>query len=287
VGFVIVPETIFVNDPDLYGGFPSFGTPVAAGQGLIDAGFDVVTQASNHSWDRRDTGIFDTLDFWDAHPEITHLGLNRTEEDYARIRSITKNGITVAFLTYTYTYSRRTSVLLPWVLPEMTDPEVLRADIARAKEESDVLVVFAHWGEEYVAPTAIQRQWAQFFADEGVDVVIGSHPHVLQPLEYITGASGNEMPCYFSLGNFLSAQRGASQILGGMADIVFEKDENGCRITKAELAPTLTWTYWDEATDRLQYRALLLEDYTREMSARHTQSYSPDALWSVFEPFQN
>lgn len=278
-------ETIFIDEPTLYGGYPTFGSPPAAGQGLIDAGFDVVTQANNHSWDRVEEGILDTLDFWEAHPEICHVGLNRTETDRLRIRTLTENDITVSFLSYTYPFKSR-YVTVPWYVPTLSDEEAIREEIALAREQSDAVVVFVHWGEEYAAePNAFQRKWAQFFADEGVTAVIGSHPHVLQPMEYIRGRDGNEMLCYFSLGNFLSAQQGARQLLGGMASLVLEKDEDGCRIREAELLPTVTWIYRAETPSGLDFRAMLLKDYTDAMAERHTQGVTPQELWELFEPF--
>lgn len=280
-------ETIFIDEPSLYGGYPTFGSPLAAGQGLIDAGFDVVSQANNHSWDRVEEGILDTLDFWEAHPEICHVGLNRTEEDRLRIRTVTENDITVAFLSYTYPFNSR-YVNIPWYVPTLSDEEAIREEIAAARAQSDAVVVFVHWGEEYISqPNAFQRRWAQFFADEGVSVVIGSHPHVLQPLETITGAAGNEMLCYFSLGNFISAQQGAKQLLGGMAEVVFEKDEAGCRVKSAGLRPTVTWIYRSPTPSGLDFRALLLEDYTEEMAEKHTQGCEAEDLWKLFEPFAN
>lgn len=279
-------ETIFIDEPTLYGGYPTFGSPLAAGQGLIDAGFNVVSQANNHSWDRVEEGILDTLDFWEAHPEICHVGLNRTENDRLRIRTVSKNDITVAFLAYTYPFNSR-YVTVPWYVPELTDPEPIREEIALARESADAVVVFVHWGKEYTPlPNDFQRQWAQFFADEGVTAVIGSHPHVLQPLEYITGVNGNEMPCYFSLGNFISAQVSPQQMLGGMADIVFEKDENGCRVRSADLLPTVTWIYYGDTPIRQDFRAMLLADYTDAMAAEHLRGCTPDKLWEIFEPFR-
>ena len=103
--------------------------------------------------------------------------------------------------------------------------------------------------------------------------------------EDITGKDGNEMLCYFSLGNFISAQQGAPQLLGGMASLVFEKDENGCRIREAELVPTVTWIYRAPSSSGLDFRALLLTDYTDDMAERHTQGFTPEDFWELFEPF--
>ena len=90
----------------------------------------------------------------------------------------------------------------------LDDPDKIAADIEKAKAKSDLVIVFVHWGtEDSTVPSADQRSWAQFFADHGVGLVIGSGPHALQPMQTVTGADGNEVPVYYSLGNFLSHQK--------------------------------------------------------------------------------
>ena len=278
-------ETIYVESPALYGNYPAFGSPTAVGDALVDAGFDVVTQATNHCYDKGETGILDTVRFWrENHPEITVLGIHDSEEDAQTLRVVEKNGIRVAMLNYTYGLNYG----LPakrYMVDTLSSRDDIAADIAAAKDASDFVIVFVHWGDEGVyKPNADQKSWAQFFADEGVDLVIGAHPHVVQPLETVTGQNGNEMPVFYSLGNFLSHQVDAPNMLGGMASVTLEKAPDGTvSITQCEMKPTVNVILYLGSMGHFMYRPMLLEDYTDELAAQHhIAGCGVEALWTLY-----
>lgn len=274
-------ETPFVEDPSLYSNYPCFGGPTAIGDSLVDVGFDLVTHATNHIWDKGETSFYDTINLWKNYPEMTVLGIHETQEDAQRVRTVTKNGITISFLNYTYGLNGFIATE-PWMVDLLDDKTRIAADIARAKECSDFVIVFAHWGTEYMfQPTEEQTQWAQFFADEGVDVVIGGHPHVLEPLDVITGKNGNEMICYYSLGNFISHQSENYQMLGGLARLTITKDNTGTYVSDYSLEPTMTWMKFGGSG--YVFYGMKLADYTNDMAVQHhVSSCGVQTMWDLY-----
>ena len=210
-------------------GYPDFNCREEVGDALVNAGFDVVLHATNHAMDRGEKGIDSCMDFWDnSYPGITYLGINRTEEDYEHIYVYEKDGFQIAMLNYTYGLN---GISLPsgrtWLVNLLTEEKVI-TDLQKAEEIADFTIVYPHWGTEYVyEPDSSQCKWAQLFADYGADLVLGTHPHVIEPVEWITGASGNQTLIYYSLGNFISAQSVAPRMLGAMANLTLVKDSDG------------------------------------------------------------
>ena len=114
----------------------------------------------------------------------------------------------------------------------------VREDVAAARADSDFVIVFAHWGTEGSEQVdEFQREWAQVFLESGVDVVVGTHPHVLQPYEVLTGQDGREMLVYYSIGNYISAQREESCVKGGMASFTVSLTAEGYKVTEYGLQP--------------------------------------------------
>lgn len=274
-------ETPFVEDPALYSNYPCFGGPTAIGDALVDVGFDIVTHATNHIWDQGETSFYDTLNFWKKYPAMTVLGIHESQADARTVRTVTKNGIVISLLNYTYGLNGFTATE-DWMVDLLDDRTRIAEDIAQAKENSDILIVFAHWGTEYMfEPVQDQLDWAQFFADAGVDVVIGGHPHVLEPLDVVTGKDGNEMICYYSLGNFISHQSHNYQMLGGMASLTITKDADGTRVTDYALEPTMTWI--KQGQQGKLFYGMRLRDYTDEMAAIHTvDSCGVETMWELY-----
>lgn len=274
-------ETPFVNDPAQYSNYPCFGGPTAIGDALVETGFDVVTHATNHIWDKGEVSFYDTLNFWKKYPNVTVLGIHETQEDAKKIRTVNKNGIVISFLNYTYGLNGFVATE-DWMVDLLDDKDRIADDIARAKACSDILIVFAHWGTEYMfEPVQDQLDWAQFFADKGVDVVIGGHPHVLEPLDVVTGKNGNKMICYYSLGNFISHQSNNYQMLGGMASLTITKDDDGTRVTEYALEPTMTWI--KQGQQGKLFYGMRLRDYTDDMAAIHTvPSCGVQTMWDLY-----
>ncbi|MGM9557332.1 MAG: CapA family protein [Oscillospiraceae bacterium] len=276
-------ETIYVNDPALYANYPAFGTPTQVGDALAGAGFDVVTHATNHCYDKLDTGIVDTLGFWrENYPDMAVLGIHDSQEAADTIRVVEKDGLRLALLNYTYglNYSAPAN---KYMVDTLIRDEV-RADLEQAEAQADFTAVFVHWGEEgQTRPTQSQRDWAQFMADNGADLIIGSHPHVLQPLETVTSSSGREVPVFYSLGNFVSHQLTAIEMLGGMASVELTKTGEGVAVTACELVPTINVIIYRGYSGGFDYRPMLLRNYTEELARQHwIEGTGAEQMWNLW-----
>lgn len=143
-----------------------------------------------------------------------------------------------------------------------------------------------NWGARRAAfkPDSYERDWAQFLADNGADVIIGGHPHVLQPLEVLRAADGREVPVFYSLGNFLSHQTEMKNLLGGMASVTFTKDVSGIYVSEYELKPVVTVILRSEREYMFDYRPMLLEDYTEQIAAQHRfPECTVDAMQALYQ----
>ncbi len=261
-------ETVFVS-PDMgYTGYPTFGGPAEVGDALVKAGFNVIEQASNHSYDKREEGLRFTMDYWRSQP-VTLLGVNSSAEDALRVDKFTKDGFTVALANYTYSLNGLAPPQGEEYLVNMMDDEARPAiaeQLARAKAESDLLVVFPHWGTEYdTEPDDFQRDWLKFFNENGADVIIGAHPHVLQTAEEYIGENGHKTVVFYSLGNFISNQDTLAKELGGMARVTLVKDDFGARVRDFSLEPCFTHVSGGK------YTVYPLEDYTDELARTHSK----------------
>jgi poly-gamma-glutamate capsule biosynthesis protein CapA/YwtB (metallophosphatase superfamily) len=149
----------------------------------------------------------------------------------------------------------------------MLDKNQVINDIRKAKEIADFVIVFPHWGTEYVyEPDDYQKKWTDLFSLEEVDLVIGTHPHVLQPIEWVTSETGHKMLVYYSLGNYVSYQKEAPRMLGGMAHITLVKENDKVYINESSITPIITH-YENEGN--YHYGVYKLEDYTLEQSHTH------------------
>ncbi len=263
---VINQETTIGGEHYPYAGYPKFNSPTAIGDALVKAGFDVILQANNHITDYGTEGLLYTLDYWDTQPSINVLGIQRTVEEYNEITVIEKNGIKIAMLNYTYGLNVGTDG--KYYMVDSLDKKKVIQDIEKAKETADFIIVFPHWGDEYVyEPNTQQLEYTQLFADMGVDLVVGMHPHVLQPVEWVEGKDGNLMLVYYSLGNYMASMDYTPRILNGMANVTIAMDESGnAYIQDADIIPLVThyergWPY--------NYAVYELSDYTEELAAKH------------------
>ena len=268
----IQQETILVSDPANYSNYPMFGTPDAMADSLSKVGFNVICQASNHTCDMGETGISDTLAAWAKHPEVTVLGLHGSQEDADTIRVVEKNGIKIALLDYTYGLNGMTPENDYEIdLLDENHKDRVESQLDQAKTMADITVVFMHDGtEDSFKPDEDQKSWAQLFADHGVGLVIGTHPHVVEPVDVITGKDGNKMPIFYSLGNFVSSQRETMNMLGGMAKATITKDETGTYVSAYNITPLVNLIQ-SGGTHGLgyQFHVLHMDDYTDELAATH------------------
>lgn len=267
----------FINQETVLGGvdlglsgYPTFNSPTEIAKNLESVGFNLVNLATNHCLDRMEQGIANELAAFDE-TNIIHDGVYNTQEEFDAIPTFTKNGITFSFLAYTYgtngiqpTYAYNVSYF---------DDAQIQSDVQRAKEISDVVIVSAHWGDENTfEPNDFQKYYAQLFADCGVDVVIGTHPHTIQPVEWIEGSGGNKMLCVYSLGNFLGGMLTTDNAIGGEIKFDFVKKGEKISIENVEWIPTFIHFEGDQANimeERSNYQTYKVSQYTDKLAKKH------------------
>lgn len=280
-------ETILVDSN--FTGYPSFGSPKTLADAIADAGFDVVTHATNHTMDRGTAAITGTLNYWKTkHPDVKVLGIHDSQKAASKITVVRKNGIRIAMLNYTYGLNGyRLPAGKSYMVDLLNSQTKIREDIKKAKKVSDFVVVFAHMGMEYVySPDYTQNTWTNFFLNEGVDLLIGTHPHVLQPYKMLKNKSGHKMLVYYSLGNFVSCQTAVPRLLGGMAKITIVKDSKGTRIKKYTMDPLVTHIS-KGCTGFRVYKLTKYTDALAKSNAIHQlspyETFTPDSLKKLYK----
>jgi len=281
---IINQETILGGNELGFSGYPRFNSPTQAGDAIAEAGFNVVLHASNHSADQNIEGINHCAAFWNTHPEVLVTGIygeNGNTSD--NIPLLTVKDVTFAVLNYTYGPNAETlprgledhlNLLCAWnensrALDFTTlNPQVLE-DISRARELADVVIVCPHWGAEYAtAPSSYQKTFALQMAEAGADVIIGTHPHVVQPVEWIEAENGNRTLCYYSLGNYLSTQKQAVCMLEALAWITFHVTEDEVFITDKNTGVIPMVCQYSSGPLRFE-KVYFLEDYTETEALAH------------------
>lgn len=273
---VVNEEVIFGGNELGNIGYPTFNVRNELGHAIVNAGFDTVLFATNHALDQHASGVLNTIDFWETnYPDMTYLGIHSSQEHSDNIVIKDIKGIKVALLNYTYGLN---GFNLPDDMPYLVDlmnqytKEAVAADIAKADELADFVIIFPHWGTEYqLEESEEQQEWAQLFADNGADLIIGAHPHVVQPVEWIEGKNGNKTLVYYSLGNFVSIQYYNFSMLGGMAEVSITKDSSGTYISDYDMEFLVT----HYTPGRTQVTTYFLDNYTNELASQHAILIEP------------
>lgn len=249
-------DIAFYNQESIIGGkalglstYPRFNSPEEIGEATIDAGFDLVSLANNHTLDKGETGILNSLNYWSTKENIMTAGSYTSEANREKIQIGEVNGITYTLLSYTTLTNGLTIPSGKDYLVNVYSEAKAKEDIERVRDKVDIVLVSMHWGTEYTLDQIdSQEEIAEFLSEQGVDVVIGHHPHVIEPIEYI----GDTLVIY-SLGNFISNQYrlGMDKAVGAMVSVNFEKvEENGIsKVTITDVEATLTYNYKNSAGD--------------------------------------
>lgn len=263
VAEIIQPYDLkFYNQETVIGGknlglssYPNFNSPDEIGDNLTAIGFNIVNLASNHTMDQGVTGATYSANYWHNKSNVLAVGSYTSKEQRDNIEIKEENGITYAVLSYTYGIN---GITLPYgyeylvnVWPTETDAEFeayktqVKNDVESVRDKVDVLMVSMHWGTEYQLGTynTYQTESAEYLSSLGVDVIIGTHPHVVQPVEYV----GDTLVIY-SLGNMISAQDILKKRVGGVAAFTVNKttvDGKTTSVTVGNAKADLVYTYYN------------------------------------------
>ncbi len=229
-------ETTFAGQARGYSGYPTFNSPSELGQAIKDIGVDVLGTANNHCMDKGYSGLEATLNTLDEMG-LSHMGTSRSEDEQNTILVKDVKGINIAFLSFTYGTNGITIPKDKSYSVNLINKELILKQINSAKNLNvDVICVNMHWGIEYqTAPNAEQKELADFLFDNGVDIILGSHPHVLQPMEKrtITLADGSTKDGFviYSLGNFISNQSDINTQDTIILNLQITKSGKDCKIS--------------------------------------------------------
>ena len=230
-------ENVMAGESFGYSGYPTFNTPQSLAGTIADTGFDIVNLANNHAMDMGRAGLYATLDLLGRMENMTIIGARKSGPNH---RFVIMNNIKLGFLSYTYGLNGFTLPAGEPDLVSLINRERMSHEIKILRPLCDFLVVSMHWGEEYMLEAgAAQISLAEFLAGHNVDLIIGHHPHVLQPVATLDRPDGKKTLCFYSLGNFVSNQREKERILGGIMLVTFTKEGDELSISNSGLIPVV------------------------------------------------
>lgn len=241
-------ETILGGETLGFSGYPRFNTPEEFGNAMINMGFNIVSRANNHTLDKGEAGILNSCNFWNKHPNVLTHGSACTKDERDNPKVMYKNDISYAMLSYTTTTNGLVSPNDYYV--NIYSDEIAKQDIEALRKDVDILLVAMHWGDEYRSiPNEEQKRIANFLSTLNVDIVIGTHPHVIEPLEWI-----DDTLVIYSLGNFISSQTNANnyaRLIGLQVNLdiikTVTKDKTDIKLTN--LNTELLYTFYKNTSN--------------------------------------
>lgn len=241
-------ESILGGENLGFSGYPRFNTPEDFGDTMIGLGFNIVSRANNHTLDKGEAGIINSCNFWNQYESVLTHGSACTQTEKDNIRIMEMNGITYTMLSYTTSTNGLVSPNEYYV--NVYNDEKVKKDIESIRDKVDILMVAMHWGDEYKStPNDDQIRISEYLASLGVDIIIGSHPHVIEPIKWI-----DKTLVIYSLGNFISSQTNVnsySRLIGLVAniDIVKTVYKDQTKIELNNLNTSLIYTYYKNNRD--------------------------------------
>ena len=260
-------ETVIAREGEALKGFPRFNSPPEVLDAIKDAGFDILVTANNHTLDRGRSGIENTIDQIESR-ELDYIGTSKAgRRDFLIVE---KEGIKIAFFAYTFGLNGLDSLLTQDELDSMVnliDKDRIASSIKDAEADgAEITIIYLHWGNEYQREASQdQHDLARMLVENGADLVLGSHPHVVQGFETFE-AKGNRGLVVYSMGNLISNQRyetmGVSYTEDGlMISAEIEKNGSTGEVAIKEIIPIATWVHRYESEGRYEYRIIPVADY--------------------------
>lgn len=244
-GRVKSADIAFVNQETIisgkkYGlyGYPKFNTPEDVLPALKDTGFTIANAATNHSLDRTDQGAYNAIKNFKRY-KMDYIGINTSAKEAKKIKVVKKNGISFAFLAYTYG-TNGIQAKHDYTVNYIDDKRIKR-DVKKARQQADIVIVSMHWGtENSFAPDDWQVKLAKKMADWGVDLIIGTHPHSIQPVQWIKGKGNHKMLVTYSLGNGLNGMLETQNMLGCLFTCKFVKTNQKIQLKEPKMEPIVS-----------------------------------------------
>ena len=271
-------------------GYPRFNSPFELADSVVKAGFNVILKATNHINDKNEEARLIDLNNWKKFPDIKVIGSYLNKNEAERITYFETKGIKIALLNYCYGSNRINKNNYSMNKLNLIN---IKNDIEKSRiGGAEIIIVFPHWGKEYsLKPNKIQKKWAKIFFDLGVDIVIGTHPHVIQPVEVMEDKSTNrKMYIFYSIGNFINSTSSRKKgvfwrFLGGMAHIIIGRLNNKVIIKEVKFIPLITHIY-EESKKVTTFK---VKDYNKNMAKEsyvgieYDQSFSYNNMIDTFK----
>ncbi len=288
---IIHQETLICDNDDIELSYSGgiFNSPAEVGNALIDTGFNVFSMANNHLLDKGVSGLESCMAYWEnmksSYQGLITYGVYKNENDMNNIRTCEINGIKIAFLAYTealdsYDYLEDSTIQVVFTSEE----EKIKSQIEAANDIADAVIVSVNWGtEDSFEVSESVKQLAQNMVDWGADVILGTHPHVPQTMEYLTRSDGTQGFVFYSLGNFISSQTYNINLIGEIAEFDITSDiDNNISIENVQVSPVITHF---EGSNYDDLRVIPYCDYTEELCSAHglpqISSVAPYNEWSM------
>ncbi len=285
-------DLAFYNQESILGGtelglsdYPTFNSPKEFGDAMIDAGFNLVSLANNHTLDRGEKAVISSCNYWKTKDVLT-AGSYTSNEEANEIKIKEKNGIKYTLLAYTYGTN---GIPVPQgkdYLVNIYSDEKVKNDIEKVRDKVDVLLVSMHWGNEYqTEPTAEQKRQAEYLSSLGVDIIIGTHPHIIEPITYI-----NDTLVIYSLGNFISAQSTNNDYntmveLMTSVDIIKEEKEGQTTIKLENLNNELLYNYYHKGSRWTNFKVVPFSRMNETYNSDYQRLYDKySAVVKMYDP---
>ena len=251
-------ETTFAGEERGYSNYPTFNTPDSLATALKNIGVDIISLAGNHALDYGYTGLSRTIDVLD-NAGISHLGIYKTAEDQEKLLIKNVKGINIAFINYTYGTNGIPVPSGKEYCVNLIDKDLIKKQIEQAKKQNvDIIVACMHWGTEYrTTANSEQKELADFLFENGVDIILGNHPHVIEPMEKrtITLEDGTEKEVFvvYALGNFTADQRDEITRDSAILNLTITKNSNGkISIVKVDYVPIYMYKNTNSSTHKFK-----------------------------------
>lgn len=283
-------ETVMVPSKEA-SSYPLFNSPPELLDEMIEIGFDVFNQSTNHTMDKQLSGALENYELFHSKENILLTGLYKTWDDMFIPQTITKNDITFSFMGFTeFLNGLRVPSDSDLGLVYLTDTrhtqeelyDTMQRMIDVGKQASDIVCVSMHWQtEDITAPDESQIEIANKLVEMGADIIIGTGPHVLQPIEFIQRDDGSKALVIWSLGNIISTQANNPNLLGGFADVTVRKDYATGEVTISDVGFIPTVTHY--GASRSNVRIIPFSDYNESLAAAHGAGTTYSFMKNFFE----